>query len=156
LCSPWASPHTVRVPTHPAIPRPHAFMDRRYNSSFFNSEFKFLLINESNFHVAGFSYGATTRDVVGRVSRSRATSNVAAAASRWILAITIFKWILATAATSFFAIDDKSFMPTFNCSIHNTSKCRTSRLLVHFCLQASFIIGRTRIYRRDPKHGRIQ
>jgi hypothetical protein len=55
-------------------------------SSFFNSEFKFLLINESNFHVIGFSYGPTTRDAMGRVSRSRAASDMAAAAtSRWIL-----------------------------------------------------------------------
>jgi hypothetical protein len=61
---------------------------------------KFLLINESNFHVAGFSYGPTTRDVVGRVSRSQAASDVAAAACRWILATTAFNWILAATASS--------------------------------------------------------
>jgi hypothetical protein len=42
-----------------------------------------------------------TRDVVGRVSRSQAASDVAAAAfSRWILAATAFGWILATTASS--------------------------------------------------------
>jgi hypothetical protein len=61
----------------------------------------------------------------------------------------------AATTTFFFAIDDKSFVPTFNASIHNTSKCRMSRLLVHLCLQASFFIGRTRLYRRGSKHGRI-
>jgi hypothetical protein len=62
----------------------------------------------------------------------------------------------AAAATFFFTTDGKSFVPTFNCSIHNTNKCRTSRLLVHFCLQASFVVSRTRICRWGPKHGRIQ
>jgi hypothetical protein len=46
------------------------------------------------------------------------------------------------AATFFFTTDDKSSVPTFNCSIHNTTKCRTSHVLVHLCLQASFV-GRT-------------
>jgi hypothetical protein len=32
LYSLQASPHTVCVPTHPTIPRPHASMDHRYNS----------------------------------------------------------------------------------------------------------------------------
>jgi hypothetical protein len=32
LCSPQASPHTVCVPTHLAIVRPHSSMDHRYNS----------------------------------------------------------------------------------------------------------------------------
>jgi hypothetical protein len=119
---------------------------------------------------------------------------VVAAASRWILATTAFKWILAAATsnrsskpefqrssptfrpwilavaimgtsswraspavgnasvddtdaattmTFFFTTDGKSFVPTFNYSIQNTSKCRTSRLLVHFCLQTSFFVGRT-------------
>jgi hypothetical protein len=170
-------------------------MDHRYNSlPFFNSEFKFLLINESNFHVTGFSYGPTTRDAMGRVSCSRVASDVATiATSRWILATTTFRWILPTTASSwpsrpefqhsfptiwprilsaaavgtsswraslvvgnasvddtnaaavatfFFATDGKSFMPTFNCSIRNTSKCRTSRLLVHLCLQTFFFIDR--------------
>jgi hypothetical protein len=58
-------------------------------SSIFNSEFNFL-----NFHVAGFSYGPTTCDALGRVSHSRIASNVAAATSKWILATTAFKWIL--------------------------------------------------------------
>jgi hypothetical protein len=127
---------------------------------------------------------------MGRVSRSRAASNVAATtASSWIVATTAFKWILATIAswpefhhssptfrpgilaaavvgtsswraspvmgnasmddtdvaattTFFFATDGKSFVPTFSCSIHNISKCRTSHLLVHLCLQSSFFIGR--------------
>jgi hypothetical protein len=148
--------------------------------------------------VAGFSYGPTTRDAVGRVSRSRVASNVAAVtASRWILAATASSRpsrpefqhssptfrprILATAtvgtsswraspavanasvddtdaaaaATFFFTIDGKSFVPTFNCSIRNTSKCRTSCLFIHLCLQASFV-GRTRLHRRGPKHWRIR
>jgi hypothetical protein len=57
----------------------------------FNSEFKFVLIYESNFHVTGFSYGPTTYDVVWRVSHSRVASNVASAASRWILDATAFR-----------------------------------------------------------------
>jgi hypothetical protein len=32
LCSPWASPRTVHIPTHPVIPQPHTLMDHRYNS----------------------------------------------------------------------------------------------------------------------------
>jgi hypothetical protein len=143
---------------------------------------------------------------VRRVSHSRAASIVAAAASRWILAATVFRSILATtassrpsrpefqhsyltfqpqilatatvgtsswrarpvvgnasmddtdvtvAATFFFTTDGKSFMPTFNYFIHNMNKYRTSRLLVHLCLQVSFV-GRKRLNRRGPKHGRIQ
>jgi hypothetical protein len=58
-------------------------------------------MNESNFHIARFSYDPTTHDVVGRVSRSWAASDVtAASASRWILASTAFKWILAATASS--------------------------------------------------------
>jgi hypothetical protein len=146
---------------------------------------------------------------MGRVSRSRAASDVAAtAASSGILVVTAFKWILATTAynwpyrpefqhysptfwprilavaaamgtsswraspamgnafvddtdaaatmTFFFTTDGKSFVSTFNCSIHNTSKCRTSRLLVHLCLQVSFFIGRTRLRRQGSKHGMIR
>jgi hypothetical protein len=37
---------------------------------------------------------------MGRVSCSQAASDVAAAASRWILATTTFKWILAVTASS--------------------------------------------------------
>jgi hypothetical protein len=57
--------------------------------------------------------------------------------------------------SSFFITYGKSFVTTFNCSIHNTSKCRTSLLLVHFCLQASFVDWKWHC-RRGPKHGRIQ
>jgi hypothetical protein len=157
-------------------------------SSLFNSEFKFLLIHKSDFHVTEFSYGPNTCDVVGRVSRSRTTSNVATtAASSWMLATTASNRpfrsefqhpsptfrprILATAVVRtsswrasptvgnssvddtdtaaatifFFATNSKSFVPTFNCSIHNTSKCRASRLLVHLYLQVSFI-GGTRLH----------
>jgi hypothetical protein len=41
-----------------------------------------------------------------------------------------------TAATMifFFATNGKSFVLTFNCFIHNTSKCRMSRLLIYLCL----------------------
>jgi hypothetical protein len=64
-------------------------MNHRYNSPFFNSEFKFLLMHELNFHVTGFSYGSNTHDVVGRFSRDRADFDVATtAASSWILAAT--------------------------------------------------------------------
>jgi hypothetical protein len=45
---------------------------------FFNSEFKFLLIHESNFHVTGFTYGFNTPDAIGRVSHTQAASDVAA------------------------------------------------------------------------------
>jgi hypothetical protein len=182
----------VHVLMHPAISRPHASTNHRYNSSpFFNSEFKFLLIHESNFHVIGFSYGSNTHDVVERVSHSRATSTVTiAAVSSWILAATACSWILAatasnwlsrpefqhsshtfrpgilaaatvgtsswrasptmgntsmddndTATTFFFTTGNKSFVPTFNCFIHNTSKCQTTHLLIHLCLQASFFVG---------------
>jgi hypothetical protein len=61
-------------------------------SSFFKSEFKFLLMHESNFHVTGFSYGSNTRDAMVRVSRSRADIDVDA--------ITASNWILATIASS--------------------------------------------------------
>jgi hypothetical protein len=64
---------------------------------------------------------------------------------------------VATAtSTFFFATDGKSFMPTFNYSIRNASKCRTSRLVIHLCLQTSFFIGWTQLHRWGPKHGRIQ
>jgi hypothetical protein len=62
---------------------------------------------------------------------------------------------IATASTIFFATEGKSFVPTFNCSIHNTSKCQTSRLLIHLCVRASFFIDRMRLRQRGPKHGRI-
>jgi hypothetical protein len=47
-------------------------------------------MNESNFHVTGFSYWSNTHDVMGRVSRSWTDSDVAATSSRWILAVTAF------------------------------------------------------------------
>jgi hypothetical protein len=52
----------------------------------------------------------------------------------------------AATTTFFFATDGKTFVPTFNYSIRNTSKCRMTRLLIHLCLQASFFIGRTRLH----------
>jgi hypothetical protein len=79
--------------------RPNAFgdlslytlMDHNYNSRFFNSEFKFLLIYESNFYVTVFSYELNTREAVGRVSHSRTASNMAATVtSRWILAVNAY------------------------------------------------------------------
>jgi hypothetical protein len=57
--------------------------------SFFNSEFKFLLMHESNFYVTWFSFGF---NVVGRVSHSRTTFDVAATAA--------YSWILAATAAS--------------------------------------------------------
>jgi hypothetical protein len=82
----------------PYGPRPNASGDpsiARFDgshvqfSSFFNSEFKFLLMHESNFYVIGFLYGSNTHDVMGRVPRSRADFDVTAtAASSWILAAT--------------------------------------------------------------------
>jgi hypothetical protein len=54
---------------------------------------------------------------------------------------------VAAAATFFCATDGNSFVPTFNCSIRNKSKCRTTCLLVHLCLQASFFIGPTQLHR---------
>jgi hypothetical protein len=86
-----------------------------YNSlPFFNSEFKFLLLHELNFHVTGFSYGSNTRDVVGRVSRSQTTFDVAATASRWILAATASRWILTTTVSSWPSrLEFQHFSPTF-------------------------------------------
>jgi hypothetical protein len=46
------------------------------------------------------------------------------------------------ASTFFFTTNGKSFVATFNCFFHNTSKCRTNCLLVHLCLQVSFFVGR--------------
>jgi hypothetical protein len=88
-CRPHASPHTVHVPTHQAISRPHASTDHMYNSlpfSIQNSNSYFM--HKSNFHVTGFSHGSNTHDAVGRVSRSRANFDVAATTSRWILITT--------------------------------------------------------------------
>jgi hypothetical protein len=62
---------------------------------------------------------------------------------------------VVVAATFFFATYGKSFVPTFNCSIHNASKYRTSHLLIHLCLHAPFFIGQMWLHRRGPKHGRI-
>jgi hypothetical protein len=62
----------------------------------------------------------------------------------------------ASTMTFFFTIDGKSLVLTFNCSIRNTSKCRTTRLLIHLCLQASFSIGQMRLHRYGSKHGRIR
>jgi hypothetical protein len=71
------------------------------SSSFFNSEFKFLLMHESNFHVTGFSYRSNTCDAMGKVSHSRADFDVATtAASSWILATIASRWILAAATSS--------------------------------------------------------
>jgi hypothetical protein len=48
-----------------------------------------------------FSYGSNTRDAMGRVTYSRAASNVVATvASIWILAATASNWILASTASS--------------------------------------------------------
>jgi hypothetical protein len=62
--------------------------------------------------------------------------------------------IVAT-VTFFFTTNCKSFVPTFNCSIRNTSKYQTSHLFVHLCLQTSFFVGQTRLHRWGSKHGRI-
>jgi hypothetical protein len=69
-------------PNAPDDPSTHALMDHKYNYlSFFNSEFKFLLMHESNFYVTGLSYGSNTRDAMGRVSRSQTAFDVAATAT---------------------------------------------------------------------------
>jgi hypothetical protein len=66
----------------------------------FNLEFEFLLMHESNFHVTGFSYWSNTHDVMRRVSRSRATFDVATTAtSSWILAATTSSYIVAAIAS---------------------------------------------------------
>jgi hypothetical protein len=61
----------------------------------------------------------------------------------------------AAVVTFFFATDGKSFVPTFNCYICNTSKCRASHLLIHLCLQESFV-SQFWLRRWGPKHGRIR
>jgi hypothetical protein len=73
-----------------------------YNSlPFFNSEFKFLLMHELNFHVTGLSYGSNTRDVMRRVPRSWAAFDVVATAtSNWILVATAYRWILTATVSS--------------------------------------------------------
>jgi hypothetical protein len=82
-CSPQASPHMVRIPTHQAIPRPHALMDHRYNP------LPFSILKKSYSCVTGFSYGSNTRDAVGKVSHSQEDFDVAATtASSWIVATT--------------------------------------------------------------------
>jgi hypothetical protein len=49
----------------------------------------------------------------------------------------------ATTMTFFFVIDDKSFVPTFNYLIRNTSKYWTTHLIIHLYLQAYFLsVGR--------------
>jgi hypothetical protein len=50
---------------------------------------------------------------------------------------------VAAASTFFFTTDGKTFVPHFNCYICNTSKCRTTHLLVHLCLQAFFFVDQT-------------
>jgi hypothetical protein len=50
----------------------------------------------------------------------------------------------------------KIFVHPFNCYIHNMSKCRTTRLLIHLCLQVSLFVDRTWLYRCGSKHGRIR
>jgi hypothetical protein len=89
--SPYIShPNT---PDDPSTPRFDG--SQVQSSSLFNSEFKFLLMHESNFYVTGFSFGSNTRDAVGRVSHSRIDFDVATTAtSSWILAATTSKWIL--------------------------------------------------------------
>jgi hypothetical protein len=84
-------------------------------SFFFNLEFKFLLIHNSNFHVTGFSYGSNTHDVVGRLSHSRPASDVATTiAYSWILATTSFRWTLATTTSSQPSRPEfQHFSPTF-------------------------------------------
>ncbi len=85
-------------------------------------------MHESNFHVTGFSYGPTTRDAVGRVSRSRETSDVATTAtSSWILAATASRWILATTASSqAFRLEFQHSSPTFQPGILATTVVGTS------------------------------
>jgi hypothetical protein len=92
----------VYVPIHPTIPRPHTSRNHMYNSlPFFNSEFKFLLMHELNFHVTGLSYGSNTRDVMRRVPRSWAAFDVVATAtSNWILVATAYRWILTATVSS--------------------------------------------------------
>jgi hypothetical protein len=63
---------------------------------------------------------------------------------------------VAAASTFFFATDGKTSVPPFNCYIRNMSKCRTTCLLVHLCLQATFFVGWTRLHRCGSEHGRIR
>jgi hypothetical protein len=63
---------------------------------------------------------------------------------------------IAVIMTFFFVTDGKSFVSTFNCSIHNMSKYRWTCLLIHLCLQASFFNDRTPLNRWGSKHRRIQ
>jgi hypothetical protein len=77
-------------PNAPGDPSTPCFNESQVQfSSFFNLEFKFLLMHQSNFYVTWFLYGFNTRDVVGRLSRSQADFDVAATVtSSWILAAT--------------------------------------------------------------------
>jgi hypothetical protein len=93
-------------------------MNHRYNSLlFFNLEFKFLLMHQSNFYVTWFLYGFNTRDAVERLSRSQADFDVAATVtSSWILAATatVSWWILAATASSRACRPEfQHFFPTF-------------------------------------------
>jgi hypothetical protein len=83
------SPYCLR-PNAPGNPSTPCFDGSQVeSSSFFNLEFKFLLMHESSFHVIGCLNGSNTHDGVGRVTRNQADFNVAATAtSCWILAAT--------------------------------------------------------------------
>jgi hypothetical protein len=58
----------------------------------------------------------------------------------------------AVATTTFFATDGKTFVPPFNCYIHNPSHCRMTCKLVHLSLQATFFVGQTQLHQtwEDP------
>jgi hypothetical protein len=108
-------------------------MDHRYNAlPFFNSEFKFLLMHKSNFHVTGFSYGSNTCDVVGRVLHSREDFDMATATtSSWILAANASRWILAATASNWasrqeFQHSSPTFVPAILDATMGTSSWRAS------------------------------
>jgi hypothetical protein len=164
LCSLQAPPHTVHVPMHLAIPRPHDSMDHRYNS------LPFSIQNSNSYSLMSQSFMLQGSHTGLPLMMPWGGSPTTGQPPTWPLLPRGGYWpppplsgywpppplashpdqscrasptvgnafmddTDTTAATTFFfTTDGKSFVPTFNCSIHNTSKCRTSRLLIHFCL----------------------
>jgi hypothetical protein len=113
------SPYSQR-PNAPGDPATARFVGSHVQFySFFNLEFKFLLMHGSNFHFIEFSYGSNTCDAVGRVSRNRAYFDVATTATcSWILASTSSKWILATTTSNRASrLEFQHSSPTFRAGI---------------------------------------
>jgi hypothetical protein len=83
--SPYSSQPHIPCPTTLGDPSTPCLHTSQVNLSFFQFRIQFLNY-ESIFHVIGFLDGSNTCDAMGRISYSRATFDVAATTSSWILA----------------------------------------------------------------------